>query len=316
MFEYAEEVMPAASSLADRAVAWPDTADWYALRSSGIGSSEIGAVVGCDEFCTAREIYERKLGSLEEFEGNKATRFGKHNEPFVLSEFCREEGEEVAVYPCPMIRHPEHPFMFGTPDADLRSGRLYEGKVANFRQLSKWGPQGTDEIPERYLCQTQWQLAVAGRDECKLAVMIAGDELRVYTIERNDRLIERLTEAAYEFWRRVVHRDPPPFDTAHRSTRDLLRGLYGTIADDQVVALSSGSVAAWATYEELGKEIKELEAQQAEARAIVEAEIGNHLGGDLGNGKFIKKSVSERASYVVKAATVVTYRACNVKGKA
>lgn len=304
------------SDLTNRAVAWPDTPDWHIGRSRGIGASEIAAIAGLSKWESQLSVYLRKTGEAGPIPDNRAMRVGRRLEPIVIGEYCEESGEEVALYPCPLIAHPEFPHHLATPDADLKSGRLVEAKTASIRTLSDWGPSGTDEIPDSYVAQCQWQAHVAGRDEVKLAVLIAGDELRVYTIERNERLIGHLIEAAAEFWVRVHRRDPPDPDFEHPRTPELLRGLYGTIADDQVIDLSGSSRAAWETYEELGREIKELNEQRDAAKAVVMHEIGEHLGGDLGDGRFVKRSETHVKEAVRKAYSFVGYRACKINSKA
>lgn len=301
------------NDLNSRAVAWPDTPEWHERRTQGIGASEIAAVAGLSRYDTALSIYLRKIGESGVIPDNRAMRVGRRLEPVVIGEFCEETGEEVALYPCPLIAHPDHPFMLATPDADLVSGRLVEAKTANMRTLADWGPSGTDELPDHYLVQCAWQLHVAGRDECKLAVLFGGDELRVYTVERNDRLIGYLAEAAIEFWDRVERREPPDPDFAHPSTPDLIRGMYGTIADDRVVMLSETAREAWADSESIGRRIREAKKEQDKLKAIVAEEIGEHLGGDLGDGRFIKRSVVDRAAYTVEAGSYVKMTACKTK---
>lgn len=303
-------------TLSERAVAWPDTDDWHAQRSRGIGASEISAVAGLSKWSTPLEVYLRKTGEAGPIADNRAMRVGRRLEPVVIGEFCDETGEQVALYPCPLIAHPEFPHHLATPDADLVSGRLVEAKTASIRTLSDWGPSGSDEVPDSYVVQTQWQMHVAGRDECKLAVLIAGDELRVYTIERNERLIAHLIEAAAEFWGRVERRDPPDPDFEHPRTPELLRGLYGTIADDEVIVLSESARLAWESYEEAGRQIKELTDQRDAAKAIVVHEIGDHLGGDLGDGRFVKRSVTNVKERVQAAYSYTGMRACKVNAKA
>lgn len=302
------------SDLASRAVAWPGTDDWHERRTRGIGASEIAAVAGLSKWATPLDVYLRKTGQFDDRGDNRAMRVGRSLEPVVIREFCEETGEDVALYPCPMLAHPEHPFLLATPDADLVSGRLCEAKTASLRSLSEWGPPGSDEIPDAYLIQCQTQLAVAGRDECKLAVLLGGDELRVYTVERNDRLIASLIEAAVEFWSRVERRDPPPPDFSHPRTPDLVRGMYRTIADDQVIRLSDAAIEAWRIYEALGAQIKAKEAERDRCRAEVLAEIGEHAGGDIGDGRFIKRSVVNVKERVQSAYSFVQVRTCKKKG--
>jgi predicted phage-related endonuclease len=53
---------------------------------------------------------------------------------------------------------------------------------------------------------------VTGMDLIDVAALIAGDDFRVYPLERDERLIARIVEREAEFWSRVQRRDPPPVD--------------------------------------------------------------------------------------------------------
>lgn len=51
------------------------TADWYAIRKTTIGGSEIATVIGLNPYGGVRNLIARKLG-IEKFNGNPATRWG------------------------------------------------------------------------------------------------------------------------------------------------------------------------------------------------------------------------------------------------
>lgn len=300
-------------TLAERAIAWPDQPAWHDARSGGIGASEIAAVAGLSSWATPLEIYLRKIGEAPPVDDNRAMRVGRRLEPIVLGEFCEDTGEEVAQYPCPLIAHPDYPFMLATPDADLVSGRLVEAKTAGSRSFAKWGTAKDPQIPREYLCQIQWQLYVAGRGQGYIACLIGGDDLRIHNVERNDRLIKGLSDAAEAFWERVVNRQPPEPDFAHPSTPGLLRGMYGEVASSEVITLSDKAANAWVMYEALGTQIKGLEADRDRYKAMVTAEIQNNQGGDLGDGRWVKKIEIPGSEFTVTRKPSVRFTACKVK---
>lgn len=300
--------------LSERAIAWPDQPEWHHARRDGIGASEIAAVAGLSPWATPLEIYLRKIGEAPEIEDNRAMRVGRRLESVVLYEFCEETGEQISFegYPCPLIRHPDYPYMLATPDAETMSGRLVEAKTAGSRSFAKWGTAKDPEIPREYQIQIQWQLHVAGRDQGYIACLIGGEDLRIHPVERNDRLISGLCDAAADFWERVVNRDPPEPDFVHPSTPELLRGMYGTVATSDVVKLSDEAADAWVMYESLGQQIKGLEEQRDRYKSMVAAEIENNQGGDLGDGRWVKKIAVPGSTFEVTRKPSVRYMACKV----
>ena len=50
------------------------------------------------------------------------------------------------------------------------------------------GEPGTDEIPDYYMTQVQHYLAVTGVKTADVAVLIGGNDFRIYTIEADEEL--------------------------------------------------------------------------------------------------------------------------------
>jgi len=297
-------------------VAAANTPEWYAARNSGIGASEIAAVCGLSQYQTPLHVYERKVGHLPEEDESDAMRRGKLLEPVVIAEWCHETGGEVIQAPVPMLRHPEHPWRLATLDATVRYRTPYEAlecKSANWRLKDQWGDVESDEVPTEYLCQCQWQMHVTSIDVCNLAVLFSAEEFRTYRIERNDSFIEELARAASEFWRRVELRDPPEPSWDHDRTPELVNLLHGTVSDGVIVDLTDTSRDSWAQYEALGQQIREFEKQRSELKARVLHEIGDHSGGDLGDGRFVRRKVTLRKGYTVEPTEYVDVRAVKLK---
>ena len=291
-------------------VAQPKTDEWYAARKTGIGASEIAAAAGLSRYSTPFEVYCRKRGELPEFEGNAATRLGNKLEPIVVSEFVESTGINVRRYPVPMLRHPKFAFVLATPDAELESDEVLEVKTTNWRVAKvDYGDEDSDFIPQEYLCQAQIQMAVTGYLVCRFAVLVDGRELKTYQVERNDSLIDGLIGAASDLWKRIENGDPPEPTWHHPSTLDLMKDLYRNVDPGKVVSLSDAARDAWAKYEELGKQSKQISDDRDAAKARVLAEIGDAAAGDLADGRCVRRSVIEKAPYTVTPTPYVDVRA-------
>jgi predicted phage-related endonuclease len=78
----------------------------------------------------------------------------------------------------------------------------------------------------------QHQLAVTGKRAAHVAVLLCGQALEVFRVERDDGLIARLIELEARFWHYVETDTPPPSDgseSADRALRHLYPGHGGTV---------------------------------------------------------------------------------------
>ena len=67
-------------------------------------------------------------------------------------------------------------------------------------------------MPEYVLVQVMHQLAVTGKQAADVAVLIAGQQLQIHRIQRDDALIAKLIELESRFWWHVENKVPPPAD--------------------------------------------------------------------------------------------------------
>lgn len=186
--------------------------DWLAARRQGIGGSDIAAAAGLSPYKTPYQLYLEKRGEADpdDLSDNEAVHFGNVLEDVVAEEYCRRTGRRVRRVNR-ILRHPEHAFMLANLDRDVvGEPRILECKTAGrWIRPEDWGPSGTDQVPESYLLQTQWYLAVTGKQVADLAVLIAGQDFRIYEIPREDALIDDLIAIGAEFWGRVESGTPP-----------------------------------------------------------------------------------------------------------
>lgn len=286
-----------------------ESPEWLPQKNTGIGSSEAAGAVGLSEYMTPLSIYSRKVGRMPPVEETKAMRRGKRMEPFVVEDFTELTGIASAVYPMGLYRHANEPFMLATPDCLLASNELLECKTTNWRMASKLGYEGTDDVPTEYVCQAQQQLAVTGLLVCHVAVLIDCETLRTFRVDRNDRLIDAMTEAERELWERIQNQDPPEPNWEHRSTPRLIREVYGCVETGKVIELSDDVRQLWLLREEWAAKKNEAEKIEKELKARVSVAMGDAEFGDLGDGRAVKKHVGKRKGYTVEESVVSTIRA-------
>jgi predicted phage-related endonuclease len=152
--------------------------------------------------------------------------WGVVQEDLIAREYARQTGQKVR-RPGKMYRHPQFEWMIAHPDRlVLNTNRGLECKTSGAYMAGEWGEPGTDEVPEQYLIQVQHYIAVCGWGGCDLALLLGGNDFRIYPIERNDRLIASLVERERQFWENhVVAGILPPVDGS-KACAEALRLLY------------------------------------------------------------------------------------------
>lgn len=249
-------------SLAGTSITESDRERWLAERQMSIGSSEAAAAIGISPWETPLHLYLRKTGATPPVEETPAMRWGTLLEPVIAEEYARVTGHHF-IAAQKFLRSLDRSWMTATLDRLRDDGRLVELKTVGARSASQWGDPGSDEVPVHYLIQVHHQMIVAGAEVTDVAALIAGQEMRIFTIHRDDDVAAQIVEREAEFWSRVERRDPPPVDPA-RDGR-LMATLFPRAVGE--VKLGPWGDALVEEYEFHGGEIKQ--HQEGRERAKV-----------------------------------------------
>jgi len=203
------------------------TAEQRAVRHHGIGASEIGCVVGAaGAYDTSLALWARKTGRIPEADETDTPEFielGNLLEPVIAALYTRRTGREL--YEPGTLVHPKDPLRIATPDRLVR-GEPMGVQIKKARLRGAWGQEGTDEVPEAIIAQCQWEMSVADLVVEDVPVLMWGSHLGVYTVKRDDVLIEGLAELAHRWWRDHVVADVPPQPDGSERTRETLTKMF------------------------------------------------------------------------------------------
>jgi putative phage-type endonuclease len=301
------------STIAAERLCEPDTPEWLEKRRGGIGASEAAAVLGLDEYKTPLHLYLDKRGESPDIEETDEMWLGHLQEPVVAKYFTRRTGIAVVQSPVGLFRHPEHDFVLATPDAILADGSLGEWKTTNFRMEDGLGDEGTDDIPERWLCQVQQQMGVMRIHSAYIAALIDGRRLKIYRVEFNGRLFEIIVEAERELWERIINGDPPEPDWNHSRTAQLVKEMRDSIFDTRV-RMPADIAGMWERYERLGKLSSTIAKRRDELKARVTYWLGENYAGVLPDGRMVRRKKVNVSSYVVASREQMDIRAVKFDG--
>lgn len=273
-----------------------------ATRATGIGASEIAAIVGLSPYTSPLDIYCRKRGLTEEFAGNESSRWGLRLEAPIAEAYTAETGIELTGDGRTTIVHPVHEFALCTPDriAADRS-RVVEIKTAGIRMAHLWGDPGSDDVPEYYLTQVAWQMAVLDIDAADIAVLIGGNDFRIYSVPRDRELEDALLEAGRRFWVENVMAGEPPAPRDSDEYARVLSAKYPTELTGSLIDADAETERVALALKTMREEMKRLEAEELALENEIKAAIGESAGVCGRFGKITWKATKERAITDYKA---------------
>ena len=199
--------------------------EWLALRRTGIGGSDAGAIMGVSPYKGAFSVWADKQGKLPPIEDNEAMRQGRDLEDYVARRFSEASGLKVR-HEYGMLRSVEHPCMLADIDRRIIGERAgLECKTSRDITMARYR---NGEYPMEYYCQCLHYLAVTGWDCWYLAVLVYGTDLLIYKICRDEVMddIEALIKAEEAFWDNHMVLDVPPAPDALDSTAAALGSVY------------------------------------------------------------------------------------------
>lgn len=169
-----------------------DRDTWLAARRTGIGSSDVAAILGTADRNTAVHVYRDKRGELVDDAGEAAL-WGNLLEEPVAREWARRQ--RSVIQRVGLVAHVDEPWRMATldrrvlecpMDRSVRTACALEVKCRSAFKAHRW----RTDVPDDVLAQTVWQMAVTGYDHIHVAVLIGGNELKLTVVERDQALEE------------------------------------------------------------------------------------------------------------------------------
>ena len=203
--------------------------EWLTVRRQGIGSSDAAAAVGLNPYKSQLQLWMEKTGRdgalpvVDPIDDQSPMYWGTLLEPIVAAHYTRRSGHRVRRVNA-VLQHPEHSWMLANIDREVVGAsdvQILECKTAGIHGARLW----RDGVPEYVQLQVMHQLAVTGKQAADVAVLLGGQELQVFRIERDDTLIAQLVALEQQFWGYVERDQQPPADGS-ASAELALRCLY------------------------------------------------------------------------------------------
>ena len=197
--------------------------EWLRERKNYLGGTDLAAICGLNPYRTALDVYLDKTSKDIAYETNSAMHWGTLLEDVIAEEYGRVRGCRIEKPSAPII-HSKYKFLGVNIDRwviSTNSPYILECKTAGFTKAKEWGDSGTDQVPESYLIQCAYYASICDVLKVDIAVLIGGQDFRIYTYERNKDLEEKLIKIAYNFWHNHIEKRIPPKCVNTRDTFNL-----------------------------------------------------------------------------------------------
>lgn len=293
-----------------------DRAEWVAARMSGIGGSDVAAILGEDPFKSAIDVWQERVTGGSALLDNVRTTGGRWLEPFVLESFARggdqwprSGGECVLVKP-PTVYRADRPWQRGSADSFLfereradalirtsprpdqalveaRPDALVEAKTHGW-----FGSRGYDlsddgdpiiGVPPAKRIQCASYMALYEVDVCYLAALVDTHHRKTFVLQRDKELEAMMLEECEHFWTRyVLTGEPPPVDGSKRYGA-FLRERYRKHGAELVGSVEQVDLAVESLMA-IKSDLKALKKDEELAAQVIKKHIGENAGTRTAHG--------------------------------
>ncbi|MDT2704780.1 YqaJ viral recombinase family nuclease [Enterococcus dispar] len=206
--------------------------EWLADRRKGIGGSDVATILGLNKWKSPYQLWLEKTDQITlDDNAGEAAYWGTALEPLVANRFSEVTGKKVRRRN-QVFEHTDYPFLRANIDRDIvGEPAVLECKTANQFLAKEWEK---DEMPMQYICQVQHYMNVLNREYAYFAVLIGGQRFIWKRIDRDQDLINAITERLVEFWEENVLKGIPPEIDGSDATSAFIRNQYAEPGENEI----------------------------------------------------------------------------------
>jgi putative phage-type endonuclease len=209
------------------------TPEWFEYRNNGLGASSAAIVCGLSPYKpTKMQLFYEKVGTMEPDRTMSAPAFhGIHQEDYVanfgsimmeqrmgiwrilrLAMIIRQAQNLVG-----FVQNPKYPHLYCNLDRVIKKGSRKlndDGTLSDeitttlcpleIKTMNSFVYKKYDGVPDMYIVQVHQQMMIMECDYAEIAILIDGRGFKVFPIERNEDIVDMITERTYDFWSRVL----------------------------------------------------------------------------------------------------------------
>ena len=286
--------------------------EWLQFRTSGLGASEIGTLMGVNSWKSPAELYYQKIGLIpqkavqnmpmfmgtilentisdifEYWDKDEETMMKNHEQGNKIRNLYQPEG---------YIINSTFPHLFFSPDRlvitkdiRIRNGKINIDNVeaiVEIKTISGWSSkQWEGGIPPSYYLQLQTYMMGLGVSKGYLVVLEDGRNFKVHEYDADEEIISSIINVTEDFWKRVeagrlalaLNDDYEQYAPPADGTEAYSEFLNERFANPEENTLVSDSLIDdhIVQYLELGSQISQLEDEKREHTNMIKTYMGNN----------------------------------------
>lgn len=277
--------------------------EWLNIRKKGIGSSDAAAAVGLNPYKSQLELWMEKTGrdaelpQLDPTDDTSPAFWGTILEPIVASHYTNKTGNRVRRINA-VLQHadPELSWMLANIDREVigvEDVQILECKTAGINGSRLW----KEGVPEYVQLQVMHQLAVTGKQAADVAVLLGGQHLDIYRIERDETMIAQLIELERQFWHYVETDTTPPADGS-ASADTALRCLFPQDQGETVdFSVNEELTLAYETLKQVRDAISEQEKHESALKQKIQQAMGDASRAMFASGAVTWKKAKDSLTF-------------------
>lgn len=277
--------------------------EWLNIRKKGIGSSDAAAAVGLNPYKSQLELWMEKTGrdaelpQLDPSDDTSPAFWGTILEPIVASHYKNKTGNRVRRINA-VLQHPdpELSWMLANIDREVigvEDVQILECKTAGINGSRLW----KEGVPEYVQLQVMHQLAVTGKQAADVAVLLGGQHLEIYRIERDETMIAQLIELERQFWHYVETDTAPPADGS-ASADTALRCLFPQDQGETVdFSVDEELTQVYETLKQVRDAISEQEKHESALKQKIQQAMGDASRAMFASGAVTWKKAKDSLTF-------------------
>ncbi|MCB5168049.1 YqaJ viral recombinase family protein [Streptomyces bambusae] len=280
-----------------------DRADWLLARRSGIGSSDVPAILGLVKQNPPLKVYYDKLGHDVDDAG-EAAYWGTVNEEAVARRWAMQS--RSVIRRVGLVAHQDHPHWMTTLDRrvtqcplseDEQAPCALEVKTRSAFKSAQWHAGAPDDVTAQVL----WQIIVNGYEHMHYAVLIGGNEYHQGVIRSDEYrdVMADITVAVDRFWNEHVVAAVPPEPVGDgEAVVNVLRRLHPSRTGSVDVDMHPDAYDALLDYNRHRSAESTAKKAKAAAKARLVAALGDAQEALLGGERAYSLEPSQAAPKV------------------
>lgn len=250
-------------------------AEWLKHRESGIGSSEVGTILGLSPWETPYQLWRRKKGLDTPAEENFVMKAGHYLEDAVSMFYHDATGDEIIksskgdwLAVCT-----EKPYMRVSPDRTFWvSGAPHKAEYKGILECKTTQMDiDEDDLPKHWLCQLQYQLGVTGMRHGALAWLTQGRKFGYRQMVFDKEFFDYIVEEVERFWIDNIQGDREPLSMSI----DDVTIKFPQSTDGKIITADEGIMTEIEELQKIKESIKDLSTRKAQLEKDVKLYMGD-----------------------------------------